>query len=180
MEKYIFKSERLGFRYWKDSDLKPFADMTADAEIMKYYPKILTFAESGNLIEKIKQHFDINGFGLHAVDILESNKFIGYIGFMKPSFESFFTPCTEIGWRLSKEEWNNGFATEGAERCLEFGFKELGFSEIYSFTSTVNKASERVMQKIGMQKIGEFDHPNLDNKSQLKRHVLYVIRGTYE
>jgi ribosomal-protein-alanine N-acetyltransferase len=122
--------------------------------------------------------FSNDNYGLYAVDRLDSNEFIGFIGFWHPSFESNFTPCIEIGWRIKQKEWNNGFATEGASRCLKFGFDDLKFSEILSLTSKVNLKSERIMKKIGMHKWGEFEHPNITDGNRLKTHIVYKIKNT--
>jgi RimJ/RimL family protein N-acetyltransferase len=78
-----------------------------------------------------------------------------------------------VRWRLRQEAWNYGFATEGAKRCLQFGFDVLHLPEVYSFTSALNKRSENVMQKIGMQKEGEFEHPGIEIGHRLRTHVLY-------
>ena len=78
----------------------------------------------------------------------------------------------EIGWRLAADYHNQGYATEAALKVLELA-REHGLTTIYSFTAVVNKPSERVMQKIGMSKTGEFDHTNLAEGSPLRRHVLY-------
>ena len=100
-------------------------------------------------------------------------KFIGYIGLHHTNFETDFCPCIEIGWRLCENSWGRGYATEGARACLDYAFRQLQLPEIYSFTSLPNRRSERVMQKIGLQKIGEFDHPLVPAGHPLLRHVLY-------
>ncbi len=105
----------------------------------------------------------------------KSDEFIGYIGLYTVQFDAEFTPCTEIGWRLSKDHWNNGYATEGAKACLDFAFTVLNISKIYSFTSLVNVRSINVMTKIGLGQEGEFDHPNLNQDHPLYRHVLYSL-----
>lgn len=79
----------------------------------------------------------------------------------------------EIGWRLAADYHNQGYATEGALAVLYMAH-ELGIERVYSFTAKVNLPSERVMQKIGMVKAGEFDHPRLAIDSPLRTHVLYV------
>jgi ribosomal-protein-alanine N-acetyltransferase len=79
----------------------------------------------------------------------------------------------EIGWRLRREAWGFGYATEAARECLRHGFEELGLERIYSFTAVPNVRSVRVMKKIGMGFVGEFDHPRVDEGSWLRRHVLY-------
>lgn len=178
INEYIFQSERLGFREWKNTDSLPFSKMNMDLEVMEFFPRILTKVESNNLVEKIKLMFAEYNYGLYAVDRLDSNEFMGFIGFWHPNFESEFTPCIEIGWRIKRQEWNNGFATEGASRCLKFGFENLNFSEVVSLTSTVNLKSERVMKKIGMTKLGEFEHPDIQDKSILKKHIIYKAEST--
>jgi len=175
MRKYIIRSKRLGFREWLDEDFKPFSKMNADPEVMKFFPKNMTANETGDLIIRTKDYFQEFGYGLYAVDKLENNEFIGFIGFMKANFEASFTPCVEIAWRIKHEEWNNGYATEGAKACLHFGFEKLQLTEIYSFTSTLNVRSEKIMQKIGMIKIGEFEHPKVEKGNKLRTHVLYKI-----
>ena len=89
--------------------------------------------------------------------------------------EADFTPCVEIGWRLSKQFWGQGLATEGAGACLDFAFDKLGLNVIYSFTPLNNRPSERVMQKIGMQRQGTFSHPKIESGHPLREAHLYKI-----
>ena len=112
------------------------------------------------------------------MDVLKSREFIGFIGLAWCEMEADFTPCAEIGWRLKKSAWGKGYATEGATRCLAYGFEELQFKEIYSFTTTTNIRSERVMQKIGMSKVGVFEHPKMAIGHPLRPHVLYHISAS--
>ena len=128
-------------------------------------------------MQRIKLHFQKNDFGLFAVENKLTEQFIGFTGFNILAFESFFTPCVEIGWRYKKEVWGNGFATEAASACLRYGFEDLKFDKIVSFTSTLNKNSERLMRRIGMIYVTEFDHPNIEKENILCRHVLYQIPG---
>lgn len=109
------------------------------------------------------------------MDNLENRAFIGFIGLARTPYKTSFNPCVEIGWRLKKNPWNLGYATEGAKRCLEFGFSHLNLTEIYSFTPCLNYRSEKVMQKIGMKKVGEFAHPKVEVGHVLPQHVLYRI-----
>jgi ribosomal-protein-alanine N-acetyltransferase len=175
MKNHLFTSARLGFRNWKEEDKIPFAKMNADKNVMEYFPNILTINESNSFVDRLDKHFKDNGFTFFAVDELETNNFIGFIGIINTGFESYFTPCVEIGWRLQKESWNKGFATEGAKRCLKYGFKKLDFKEIYSITPLDNSNSENVMVKIGMKKQGTFEHPLLEDDHWLKTELLYKI-----
>ena len=175
MANYLIQTDRLGLRTWQANDIEPFAQITSNPEVMRYYPSLLTKEQTALFVDRIMQQYDDYGFCVYAVDLLETGQFIGYIGFMRPTFESAFTPCVEIGWRLDNRVWNRGLATEGALACLDYGFNTLKLDKIYSFTATVNHPSERIMEKIGMKKIGEFDHPLLEKGSRLERHVLYCI-----
>lgn len=173
--RYIFESERLGFRRWTDADREPFARMNADPQVMEYFPNLLTRAESDRLIERFEQHTEEKGFGIWAVERKEDRAFIGYIGLLEVGFDAGFQGAVEIGWRLDNKFWKQGYATEGAKACLEYAFRILGLTEICSFTARINRPSEAVMQRIGMEKVKEFDHPKLEEGSPLRRHVLYKI-----
>lgn len=179
MQVQIFiESPRLLLRSWKDSDTDAYIKMNLDPLVMKYFPKIISTEETLDHIQRIKQHFNEFNYGLFALELKAENRFIGFTGFSHPTFDSFFTPCIEIGWRIDSAYWNKGLATEAAISCLQYGFKTLKFEKIYSFTSTYNAASERIMQKIGMLKISEFNHPKLDKAHYLCKHVLYQINRT--
>ncbi len=175
MKKYLFKSERLGFRNWLESDKKPFSKMNADADVMEYFPNTLTKEASDGLLDRLVKHFNEFGYTFFAVDELKTKQFIGFIGIVNSLFEASFTPCKEIGWRLQKESWGKGFATEGAKRCLEYGFDELNMESIYSITPLKNLPSEHVMKKIGMTKQGTFEHPAFEEGYWLKTELYYKI-----
>ncbi len=175
ISKYIFESSRLGFRMWQESDRVLFAKMNVSTEVMRYFPKTLDSKETDDFLSRIQEHFKKNGYGLRAVELKDTKEFIGFIGFLNATFEADFTPCVEIGWRLDNKYWNKGYATEGAKACLEYGFSKLNLSSIYSFTAEINEPSQNVMKKIGLKKIGKFDHPKVEVGSPLKRHVLYKI-----
>ena len=122
---YLFKSERLGFRNWRESDQKILAEINSDPVVMHYFPAVKSENETKTFIEKMQKQFSEKGFCYFAVDELEKGELIGFIGLSEQTFESDFTPCIDIGWRLKKEEWNKGFATEGAKGCLDYAFNHL-------------------------------------------------------
>lgn len=147
---------------------------------MEYFPARLSRAESDALADWIEAHFTKHGFGLWAVEVPGDAPFIGYVGLAVPSFQAHFTPCVEIGWRLARERWGKGYATEGARAVLAFGFDELKLDEIVSFTTAGNVRSRRVMERISMSRSAadDFDHPGLPEGHPLRRHVLYRIRSS--
>lgn len=174
---YLFESERLGFRRWKASDREPFATLNANPDVMEFFPKTLSRAESDALVDRIEAHFEEKGYGLWAVERKEDGAFIGFIGLLDVNFDIGIEGATEIGWRLDREFWKKGYATEGAKACLAYAFDKLGKREIYSFTSTINTPSETVMKRIGMEKAEEFEHPRVPEGSPLRKHVLYKIQN---
>jgi RimJ/RimL family protein N-acetyltransferase len=153
--------------------------MNADPQVMRYFPSTLTTEETDALLERVGLHFERHGFGLWAVEDKATGEFAGYIGLAVPSFEADFTPCVEIGWRLSTQFWNRGLATEGAASVLRFAFEILRFEEVVSFTTATNLPSRRVMEKLGMihDRSADFDHPRIPDGHPLRRHVLYRAIG---
>jgi RimJ/RimL family protein N-acetyltransferase len=171
------QTARLRLRRWRPTDAEPFAAMNADPRVMEYFPKLLTCEESDTLIARIEERFERSGFGLWAVEVIETSQFAGFIGLSVPHFEAHFTPCTEIGWRLAAKVWGRGLATEGARAVVDFGFESLGLDQIVSFTTVANIRSRRVMEKLGMthDPADDFAHPLLPAGHPLERHVLYRI-----
>ena len=174
-QKYIFKSDRLGFRNWLESDIELMCEINADRNVMEFFPGIVSKDQTIEFIEKMQKQFKEKGFCYFAVDKLENNEFIGFIGLSEKSFEAEFTPCIDIGWRISSKEWNKGYATEGAIRCLEYANEFLKLEKIVSIAPKINEKSERVMEKIGMEKVLEFEHPLLINDERLRDCLLYQI-----
>lgn len=115
-----FDSERLIFRDWKEEDLAEFRKMNADPIVMEYFPSTLTHTETDLFYERIKENMQSVGYGLYAVEVKETGAFIGFIGFHRANLNLGFDPFVEIGWRLKKEAWGMGYATEGAKRCLAY------------------------------------------------------------
>jgi RimJ/RimL family protein N-acetyltransferase len=171
------QTERLVLRHWHNSDRQPFARLNADAQVMEFMPSTLSEQQSNTLVDRIEAHFQEHGFGLYAAEIRSGKRFIGYIGLSVPTFHAAFTPCVEIGWRLAREYWGQGLATEGAREIVRYAFKELNLLELVSFTVPGNTRSLRVMEKIGMihNPNDDFDHPRLPDGHTLKRHVLYRL-----
>lgn len=169
------ETSRLILRRWRDTDVAPFAKMNSDPQVMQHFPTLLTYEQSAQMVERIEAHFVEHGFGLWAVELKQTGQFAGFIGLAVPSFETACTPCVEIGWRLDAAFWNQGYASEGAGGALEFGFTQSRLTEIVSFTVPANIASRRVMEKIGMSYVDDFDHPVLAKDDPLCSHVLYRI-----
>ena len=170
---YLFTSARLGFRQWIETDIPLMAAINADREVMEYFPATQDQQQTAAFISRMQQQMADKGYCYYAVDVLADGAFIGFIGLSDKTFEASFTPCVDIGWRLGRSAWYNGYATEGAKRCLKYGLNELQLGFICSMAPKVNKRSEHIMQKIGMQKLGEFTHPLLADDERLRECVVY-------
>jgi len=177
----MLTSPRLRLRPWRDEDLPAFAALNADPELMEFMPKCLTREESDAMSGRIREGLTRCGFGLWAVEVFGVSEFIGFTGLSVPSYETHFTPCVEIGWRLARKFWGFGYATEAAGLALDYGFQVAGLEEIVSFTFVGNLRSRKVMERLGMTYSAgdDFEHPRLEPGHRLRPHVLYRMnRGT--
>ncbi|NND95142.1 MAG: GNAT family N-acetyltransferase [Flavobacteriales bacterium] len=174
--RYLFTSERLGFRNWSSDDLSEFAAMCADPDVMEHFPSTLSIQETKELIERLKDHYLQHGHCYYACEVKETSEFIGFIGLAHQSYEAPFTPAVDMGWRLKKSAWGQGYATEGANRCMQFAFYDLGLDSLVAVCTTNNIKSEKVMQKVGMTRMGEFDHPKLNEHPDYQRCIWYEIK----
>lgn len=170
---YIFESKRLGFRNWLASDFSELHKMNTDPDVMEFFPTLYTQKQTVDFIKRMQEMFVRKSFCYFAVEILETAEFIGFIGMAEQNYQAEFTPCVDIGWRLSTKYWQKGYATEGAKRCLEFAFEELSLTSIYSIATENNANSLKVMEKIGMEKVMNFEHSLLSDYPTLKTCVLY-------
>jgi RimJ/RimL family protein N-acetyltransferase len=170
-------TERLLLRRWHEADHEPFAAMNADRYVTEHFPTRLDRAASDQLIARIETGFDEHGYGLWALELRATGEFLGFTGLTPASVEAHFTPAVEVGWRLTRRAWGQGYATEAALASLAFGFGDAGLSEIVSFTSAANVRSRAVMERIGMthDSADDFDHPGLPAAHHLRRHVLYRL-----
>ena len=171
------RTDRLIMRRWRDEDREPFAAITADPEVQRYYPAPLSRAEADAFVDQMEAEFDERGWSLWALEVIESGKFIGYTGLEIPGQDLPFMPAVEVGWRLAQDAWGHGYASEAARAAVAFGFEQLGLEEIVSFTAVQNDRSRAVMERIGMSRdpSEDFEHPGLPEGHPLRLHVLYRL-----
>jgi RimJ/RimL family protein N-acetyltransferase len=170
-------TDRLRLRHWSAAHREPFAALNADPEVMRYFPATLARTESDALADRIEAALARDGWGLWALEERSSGRFVGFTGLDRPGFEVHFTPAVEIGWRLARDVWGRGYATEAALAASAFAFDVLGLGELVSFTAEANARSRAVMRRIGMthDSADSFDHPGLPPGHPLRRHVLYRL-----
>lgn len=170
------RTKRLLLRPFADGDRAAFAALNADPEVMKHFPAPLTRAQSDHFLDVIEEKRAAFGFSFNAVEA--DGRLVGLCGLSVPIRTLPASPCVEIGWRLARDAWGQGYASEAARDALDQAFGSLGIDEVVAFTSVGNARSTAVMERIGMSRDhdGDFDHPSIDEASPLRRHVLYRIR----
>ena len=153
---------RLVLRGWSQDDRGAFAAMNADACVMRYVGdgRPLDQAGSDVLLEHVEAHWGEHGFGLWAVQAAgEPGELLGFCGLAIPSFLPEVLPAVEVGWRLRRDAWGSGYATEAAQAALAWGWDELGLEQVIAIVDPRNDASLRVAEKLGMTRGRDRVHP---------------------
>lgn len=169
-------SPRLILRQWQHSDLAPFANMSADPEVMRYFPYCLDREQSDALAEKARGLIEQNGWGFWAVELKQTGEFIGFVGLHQQTEGFPNVPFIEVGWRIARPHWRKGYASEAARAAIDFAFEHLAQPKIFAFTALTNHPSQQVMLNLGMSNTGQdFMHPKMAPDHPLAPHCLYVI-----
>lgn len=146
-------TQRLLLRRWQARDRAPFAAMCADPEVMRFIGSgnIMTEEQVAADIATYEASWKANGFGQFAVELRQTGQFIGFAGLGDHTLLPRYASFTEIGWRISRNVWGKGYATEAAKAAMDFGVDNCGLSDIVSVCQTENIASERIMQTLGLK-----------------------------
>lgn len=172
----MIRTARLVMRRWRDTDREPFAALNADPVVMKYFPAVLDRAASDALADRIEDLFARQGFGLWALEVASTGQFIGFTGLNPMPGGVPGAGGTEVGWRLARSAWHQGYATEAARAAVEVAFGGVGLPEIWSMTAVRNEPSQAVMRRLGMTPFAYFDHPAIEAGHVLRPHVVYRLR----
>lgn len=150
--------------------------MNADPEVMRYFPATLNRAASDASVDRFERLFVRQGFGLWALEVAATAEFIGWTG-LNPMPEG--VPGAggmEVGWRLARNAWHHGYATEAAAAAIDAGFNGVGLDQIWSMTAVLNLPSQAVMRRLKMTEYGNFEHPELEIGDPLRPHVVYRLQ----
>ncbi len=144
---------------------------------MEFFEKPLARADSDRLVARIERDFDARGYGLWALEIPGEAELAGFVGIVDVHPLLPCAPAVEIGWRLGREFWGRGLATEAARRVVTYSFDELGLQWLAATTSVPNARSRAVMERLGMTRdpADDFIHPELPAGHRLAPHVLYRL-----
>ncbi|GLC88968.1 GNAT family N-acetyltransferase [Lysinibacillus piscis] len=146
----ILETERLYLRPYRKEDVHTLFSIFSDAETMVYYPAPFNLEQTQNWIKKNQERYEKDGFGLWGVCLKETDELIGDCGLVKQIVDGRME--VEIGYHIHKKYWSNGFATEAATGCKEYGFNQLGLTKLISIIDPRNIPSIRVAEKNGFTK----------------------------
>ncbi len=146
MNEVTLESERLLLRWLREADFDQFARMCRDPEVMRFLGgEVTSDIDVWRQMASIMGHWYFRGHGIWAVEEKSTGNLIGRIGFIYP----IGWPAFELGWTLARESWGKGYATEGAQRALQYAFTEMGRDHVISLIAPANVASARVAQRLG-------------------------------
>lgn len=174
----ILKTERLILRDWQDDDLDELISLKGDPLVMEHFPGTDAEEKIRTIFPTIRANSAKHGYWYRPVILRETKEFLGFCGIAETGYETPFGSITEIGWSLHSRFWGKGYASESAHAWLKHAFETLGKSEIVSFTTNQNLASQSVMKKIGMNRdqAKDFDHPKVTKAyPHLIRHLVFSI-----
>lgn len=151
-EGFRLTTPRLLLRRWTPADRDPFAVLNADPETMRHFPAPLDRAASDQLADHCDDCFEVlsargQPFGLAAVERREDGRFLGFVGLHRMRW---YPDDVEIGWRLSRDAWGQGYATEAATVWLGYARDVLLLPRLISIVAPDNAASLAVTRKLGM------------------------------
>lgn len=174
-EPYRLETTRLILRQWRSDDYAEFAGMNADPDVMRYFPSLLSRAESDVLCAKFENLIADKGWGFWVTERKGDGAFLGLVDLNQVD-DLPIASCIEVGWRLAKAYWGMGYATEAAAASLQFAFSTLHQQRVAAFTAVENFPSQKVMSRLGMRDRQEnFLHPRVPSGSGLQEHVYYDI-----
>jgi ribosomal-protein-alanine N-acetyltransferase len=157
----ISTTSRLYLREFSKEDASQFYLLNKDPEVIKYTgdPPFSSIEDAEIFIENYSACKDF-GFGRWAVCLNNTDEFIGFCGLKFHPKEN----LTEVGFRFFKEQWNKGFATESTQAVINYGFNQIGLSEIYAHAHIDNLSSQRVIEKCGLSFVKNITHDDMPVK----------------
>lgn len=161
---FNIETERLVLRDIRDEDVDAFFALDSDPEVMKYIgvPPVTDITETKAIIGKVQQQYSDNGIGRWGVVLKSTNEVIGWAGLKLYQEEiNKHKDFYDVGYRFHKSHWGKGYATEAAIASLHYGFKQLNAEALYGYAMNEHIVSKKVLEKIGMKFINNFDNEGI-------------------
>ena len=157
-------TSRLRLRRWRASDELPMMQINADPEVARYLNRAVDAAASRAFLVEAEAHWDRHRCGIYAVETLGGPRrgvLLGFVGLAYPGFLPAFAHRLELGWRLRRDDWGHGYATEAATAVRDHAVEVLGVRDLVSIIHPENERSRRVAAKLGMAVETEILNPRL-------------------
>ena len=168
------ETPRLRLCCWREAHRDAFAAMHADPEVMVDHGYALGRAESDKKFDRYAAALKQHGVSRWAVESRDG-EFLGYTGIMRLPPAHPLGAQMEIGWRLVRRAWGNGYATEAAEASLQDGFGRIGLNEVLAFTAPDNLRSQAVMARLRLQRDPSRDF-TAESEGRAWRGLVWVAR----
>ena len=173
------RTERLELRRMQPGDLDALAEVFAVREVWQFpYGRGFTRAETAEFLAAQLRAWDTNGFGLWIARARDRT--LGFVGLSVPLFLPEILPAVEVGWRLHPAAWGKGYASEAARVALREGFETLGLEKICSIPQSINPASYRVCERIGMTFEREVRIPANERRGAVSARLYTLERAQWE
>jgi len=140
----ILETERLTLREFRQDDFEPMADFFADP-VSEFYGGPCNRDDAWRKFAAYPGHWALRGYGPWAIETRDSAEFVGLAGPWYP--EGWIEP--EITWALVPEHHGRGYATEAAQRALDYALSDLNWHSAISVIATMNTASAAVAERLG-------------------------------
>ena len=174
----MIRTERLILRDWRDSDLDPFAAMCADPEVMAHLDGPIDRDATAAVIERLRGYTARDAMTFWAIERQDDGAFLGFCGLRNGGHIGTTVPDElEIGWRLARPFWGQGYAREAAQASIHHGWEHTDRDRIAAWTVAANTASWGLMTRLGMSPRPDldFDHPQFPAGHPLRRIIVYTI-----
>ena len=136
-------------RGWRRSDFDAYAAANADAEVQRFLGGPQDRDQSWRSLALHIGHWELRGYGQWAIERRADGRMIGRAGLWNP--EGWFG--VEVGWKLDRDMWGRGYATEAAAAALEWAWRALDVDRVLSVIEPGNEASLRVAARLGMRRL---------------------------
>ena len=172
----MIETGRLVLRRWRAEDAAPFHAMCQDTGVMRYLGPPMSRADAAATVTRMNAVADERGTCFWAVERRLDGAFLGFCGIKPGPAGTPIADAPEIGWRLAREAWGQGYAREAAAACLADAWRR-GEERVFAITVPANERSWGLMIRLGMTRVagGDFDHPAVGEGDPLRRHLTYAI-----
>lgn len=153
MELPMLTTERLTLSALQPEDATRIAELAGDRDVARTtesIPHPYPEQEARTWIEEVREEVSDGEAAVFGIRLRDDEALIGVVG-LHPEHEH---ERAMLGYWIGKPYWNHGYATEAAREAVGWGFEALGIGRVYARCFGPNRASRRVLQKLGMQREG--------------------------